>query len=114
MASLNGSITFIVHNSPLGPGPKTHCWGQAPRSNLSAGARPQSKVLNIAAATFFVMKGVAAARFLVPFVSRKLTSGVRPRSEVLIKDLQIFVFLEIMSYLCTRIWLKIQEKLFRH
>ena len=52
-----------AHNSPLGPGPKTHCWGQAPRSNLSAGARPQSKVLNIAAAAFFVMKGVAAARF---------------------------------------------------
>ena len=68
MASLNGSNTFIVHNSLLGPsllgsGPKTHCWGQAPRSNLSAGARPQSKVFNIAAATFFVMKGVAAARF---------------------------------------------------
>ena len=76
MASLNGSNTFIVHNSPLGPGPKTKRWGQAPRSNFSA--------------------------------------GVRPQSEVLIKDLQIFVFLEIMSYLCTRIWLKIQEKLFRH
>ena len=63
MASLNGSNTFIVHNSPLGPGPKTKRWGQAPRSNFSAGVRPQSKVFNIAAATFFVMKGVAAARF---------------------------------------------------
>ena len=28
----------------LGSGPKTKCWGQAPRSNLSAGARPRDKV----------------------------------------------------------------------
>ena len=33
------------------------------KPKCSAGARPQSKVFNIAAATFFVMKGVAAARF---------------------------------------------------
>ena len=49
--------------SPLGPGPKPKRWGQAPRSNFSAGVRPQSKVFELAAATFFVMKGVAVARF---------------------------------------------------
>ena len=47
-------------------GPKTHLWGQAPRSNFSAGVRPQSKVFELAAAIFFVMKGVAAARIWVP------------------------------------------------
>ena len=45
-------------------GPKTHLWGQAPRSNFTAGVRPQSKVFELAAVAFFVMKGVAAARIL--------------------------------------------------
>ena len=45
-------------------GPKTHLWGQAPRSNFSAGVRPRSEVFELAAVAFFVMKGVAAARIL--------------------------------------------------
>ena len=58
----------------------THLWGQAPRSNLSAGARPQSKVLNIAAATYFVMKGVAAARFW--YRSRVVNFPLGPGPEI--------------------------------
>ena len=57
----------------MGSGPQTKSlgtgllinkrWGLAPRSNFSAGVRPQSKVFELAAVAFFVMKGVAAARF---------------------------------------------------
>ena len=47
-------------------GPKTYLWGQAPRSNFSAGVRPQSEVFELAAVAFFVMKGVAAALFWGP------------------------------------------------
>jgi len=56
-------MTVIHRMNPYKSDPKTKCWGQAPRSNFSAGVRPQSKVFNIAAATFFVMKGVAAGVF---------------------------------------------------
>ena len=59
----NDAIEFSRRGVPADMVMYCKCWGQAPRSNLSAGARPQSKVFNIAAATFFVMKGVAAGVF---------------------------------------------------